>query len=95
MPRADDDITICGRIDSACVNEVTRELRLKANSSYSCECLPGCFAVSYETEISLTPLLGRSPMLQKKGLVASNTALAHIYYKDPSVRSQRKEELIG
>lgn len=95
MPRFHDDITICGRSDNVCVNEVTRELQSKSNSSFICECLPGCFAINYETEISLTPLLSRSPMLLRKGLTASNTAIAHIYYKDPSVRSQRKEELIG
>lgn len=95
MPRFHDDITICGRSDSGCVNQVYRELQQKTNSSFLCECLPGCFAIAYETEISLSPLLARAPMLQKRKLNTSNTAIVHIYYKDPTFRSQRKDELIG
>lgn len=95
MPRFHDDITICGRSDDGCVNEVTRALESKTNKSFVCECLPGCYAINYDTEISLTPLLARSPLLQQRGLDPSNTAIAHIYYKDFSVRSQKKEELIG
>lgn len=95
MPRFHEDITICGRSDSGCVSQVNRELRLKTNSSFICECLPGCYGIAYETEISLSPLLERSPLLEQNKLVASNTAMLHIYYKEQSVRSQRKEELIG
>lgn len=91
MPRLHDDITICGRSNDACVNDVNRELRSKTNSSFVCECLPGCFALAYDTEMSLSPLLGRSPLLQSRKLVASNTAMVHIYYKDQSTRSQKKE----
>lgn len=95
MPRFHDDINICGRSDSVCVSEVTRELQLKTNESFQYECWPGCFAISYDTEMSLTPLLHRSPLLAREGMMPSNAALVHIYYKENSVRSQRKEELIG
>lgn len=95
MPRLHDDITICGRSDDHCVNTVVRELQSKTNSSFACECLPGCFALAYDTEMSLSPLLKQSPLLQEKKLIASNTAMVHIYYKDQSVRAQKKDELVG
>ncbi|XP_031626094.1 pickpocket protein 28-like isoform X2 [Contarinia nasturtii] len=95
MPRFHEDINICGRSDNPCVNRVIRELRTKTNSSFICECLPGCYAIAYETEISLSPLLPQSPLLQGKKLVVSDTAVLNIYFKEPSVRAQRKEELIG
>lgn len=91
MPRFHEDITICGRSDNVCVNEVNNQLRSKTNSSFVCECLPGCYALFYDTEISLSPLLARSPLLQRKKLLASNTAMMHIYYKEQSTRSQKKE----
>lgn len=53
------------------------------------------FQVNYATEISLSPLLSRSPWLQEKGMRSSNTAIVHIYYKENSFRSQRKDQLIG
>lgn len=95
MPRFHDDITICGRSDNHCVNTVVRELQSKTNSSFVCECLPGCFALAYDTEMSLSPLLKQSPLLQRKKLISSNTAMVHIYYKDQSFRAQKKDELVG
>lgn len=95
MPRFNDDVAICGRVDTACVNSVARLLQAGGNTSFQCECLPGCFAVSYTTEISLSPLLFRSPWLQENGMRPPNTAIVHVYYKDNNFRSQRKEELIG
>lgn len=95
MPRFDDDVTICGRSDNFCVNEVTKQMRTKTNASLLCDCLPGCYAINYDTELSLTPLLARSPLLQKRNLQVSNTAILHIYYKENSFRSQKKDELVG
>lgn len=95
MPRFEDDITICGPFATECVSRVTRELQIKTNASFLCECLPGCFAVNYNTEISLSPLLPRSTWLLDNGLTAPDTAIVHIYYKENTVRSQRKEQLIG
>lgn len=95
MPRFNDDLPICGRKDSACVNSVARSLQAKTNASFHCECLPGCFAVNYATEISISKLLMKSPWLDKNEMIPSNTAVVHIYYKENSFRSQRKEELVG
>lgn len=94
MPRFSDDIAICGRMDTNCVNAVAHSLQAGSNASFQCECLPGCFAVNYATEISLSPLF-QSPWLKEKGMGKTNTAIVHIYYKENSFRSQRKEELIG
>lgn len=95
MPRFSDDIKICGRSDNDCVNNVVRFLQQRLNASFHCDCLPGCFAINYNTEISLSPLLSRSPWLTYHGSNVPDTAIVHIYYKENTVRSQRKEELIG
>lgn len=95
MPRFNDDIVICGRSQNNCVNDVTRLIQLRNNASFICECLPGCFAVNYDTEVSMSPLLLSSPWLQENKMMARNTAIVHVYYKDVSFRSQRKEQLIG
>lgn len=95
MPRFTDDVAICGRSNNDCVNATTHALQSKANESFQCECLPGCFALNYATEISMSQLLDRSPWLQEKNMRASDAAIVHIYYRENSFRSQRKEELIG
>lgn len=95
MPRPKDEITICGRSDEHCVNEVTRQLQLKTNQSFYCECLPGCFAINYESEISTAPLMPRAPALQERRLLFSNVAVVHIFFRDNYFRSQKKDELVG
>lgn len=95
MPRFDDNTIICGRSDNDCVNRVTELLKLKTNDSFQCECLPGCFAINYDTEMSFTKLIAGSPLLQFHRLHDRNAAIVHVYYKGNSFRSQRKDELIG
>lgn len=92
MPRFNDDVAICGQGNNDCVTTVMRALQAK---TFQCECLPGCFAVNYATEISISQLLFRSPWLQEKKMRPSDAAIVHIYYKENTFRSQRKEELIG
>lgn len=95
MPRLFDDINICGRANAHCIAHVTREIQLKTNKSFICDCLPGCYAISYEAEISMALLLNHPPFLQKKQMAPKNAALLHVFYKDFYFRSQKKEELIG
>lgn len=95
MPRLFDDINICGRANADCIAHVTREIQLKTNNSFICDCLPGCYAISYEAEISMAPLLEQPPLLKKKQMAPRNAALLHVFYKDFYFRSQKKEELIG
>lgn len=95
LPRFNDDITICGRSDDECVNNVTDHLQSSMNGSHRCKCLPGCFEISYDTEVSMAPLLKNAPMLRKRGLSELNVSVVHIFYKESYYRSQKKEELIG
>lgn len=95
MPRFDEQTIICGRSDNDCVNRVTELLKLKTNASFQCECLPGCFAINYDTEMSFSKLIAGSPLLQQHHLHERNAAIAHFYYRGNSFRSQRKDELIG
>lgn len=95
MPRLFDDINICGRANARCIADVSREIQIKTNKSFICDCLPGCYAISYEAEISMSPLLNHPPMLKKNGMVPMNAAVLHVFYKDFYFRSQKKEELIG
>lgn len=95
MPRFEDDITICGRSDDACVEQVTAQIQLQNNDSFVCECLPGCFEITYEAEISMAPLLQQAPLLSKQNLQGPNVSVIHMYYTNLFYRSQKKDELIG
>lgn len=37
MPRFEDEITICGRIDEACVRHITSQIQLRKNASFICD----------------------------------------------------------
>lgn len=95
MPRFYDDIIICGRSDDACVEGVTNQVQKRTNSSFICECLPGCFEVSYDAEVSMAPLLQKAPILMKSGFAGPNVSVVHVFYKNNFFRSQKKNELIG
>lgn len=95
MPRVSDEISICGRLNVACTSKVTKQIELQTNESFLCECLPGCFGISYDTEVSMAPLLQRSPILKERGLMTKNVAILHIFFKENSFRSQRKENFVG
>lgn len=95
LPRFDDDITICGRSDDKCVKNVTDQIQSRINGAYQCNCLPGCFEISYDAEVSMAPLLQNVPILQKRKLLEPNVSVVHIFYKNNYYRSQKKEELIG
>lgn len=91
QPRFEDDITICGRKDEACIEEVTEQIQMQKNASFVCNCLPGCFEIKYDAEISMAPLLKQTPLLATKGLEGPNVSVTHIYYKNMFYRSEKKE----
>lgn len=95
LPRLDDDITIRGRSDDVCVQNVTDQIQAQKNSSYVCDCLPGCFEISYDAEVLMAPLLQNAPILQKRGLSEPNVSVVHLFYKNKYFQSQKKEEIIG
>lgn len=97
LPRFTDDITICGRSDNKCVKTVNDQIQSRSNDSLAlqCKCLPGCFDIGYDAEVSMAPLLPNVPMLRKRGLLEPNVSIVHIFYKNNYYRSQKKEELIG
>lgn len=65
------------------------------NDSLSCNCLPGCFEISYDTEISVASLLPIEGPLKNKGITAQNVSFMHIFYQTSYFRSQSKEEIVG
>lgn len=95
MPRFETDITICGRSDDTCVERVTNEIQSQKNESFTCQCLPGCYEVNYNAEVSMAPLLQEAPLLAKQGHLGPNVSVMHIFYKSNFFRSQKKDELIG
>lgn len=56
MPRMGNDTTICNRDDYDCYKTVKQAIDLTQNDSYSCSCMPGCFELSYGSEVSLSRL---------------------------------------
>lgn len=67
----------------------------KRNESYVCDCLPGCYEIAYDTEVSMAPLLDTAPILRKKRYAPENVSALNIFYKLNSFRSEIKGELIG
>lgn len=80
-----------------CIRNITNDIETQSsvNASLACECLPGCFEIKYDTEVSVAPLLPNEEMLQTRGLSAQNVSIMHIFYKYKYLRSQSKDEIIG
>lgn len=95
MPRLHENINICGTAQADCISEVKNEMRKKENQSFVCDCLLGCWTINYKTELSITHLFERSPLLQELDLNKSSLAVLHAYFKDGHFRSSKKEEYIG
>lgn len=95
MPRLHENINICGSSQAECVSVVRKELRKKNNESFICDCLLGCWSINYKTELSITHLFERSPLLQDYASNKSSLAVLHAYFKDAHFRSSKKEEYIG
>lgn len=94
MPRLE-NITICGRKDAECVNNVKEELQLGLNDSFKCDCFYGCDAIKFDMGFSATPIYGKSPIIRRNGLNVENTSILHVYYQRGYYRGSDKEELIG
>lgn len=95
LPRFDDNVTICGRSNAKCVDKTLEEMQMGRNKSFVCDCLPGCFEITYESEISTSPLLVDAPILQKNNQSQPNVSYVQIFYKNYFYRSQQRDELIG
>lgn len=102
LPRIREDITICGGTDQMCVQNVMRLIESKTNGSFLCNCLPSCYAINYEAELSSAPTLTQAIHTHvdyKTNVLRSydtnDLAILHVFFKENSFRSQIKEELIG
>lgn len=95
MPRFSDDVNICGRSDDVCVKRIHYFMQSKANDTFVCDCLPGCFEVAYDAEISRAPLLPQTAILKKGRYSPQNVSAIHIFYKNNFYRSEKKAEIIG
>lgn len=95
MPRANEDVPFCGRSDSKCTEKVSQLIHSKANQTFVCDCLPGCFDIHYDLETSMAPIMPGADVLTQNNWDPQNIAILHIFFKQHYFRSQVKEELVG
>ena len=102
MPRINADTNICGRSADECYSKVRKQVDASEDDASVCNCLPGCFAMSYDSDLSFSKIVPNGKVVQESLLkdvshdfVRENVAVLHIYYKENFFRSQTKEELIG
>lgn len=70
-------------------------MQSSGNNSLACNCLPGCFEVTYDAEVSIAPLLPNDALFKNKKLKPENVSIVHIFYAHKYFRSQTKDEIIG
>lgn len=56
MPPVDENTIICGQDKYMCYSKITLAIDLAKNSTFECNCLPGCFEISYRAEVSAVKL---------------------------------------
>lgn len=103
MPKIYDDIKICSRQDASCYEKIRIAIELQDNTSLSCTCLPGCYEISYQRELTTSALGNKDSHVIKLEFMQNipyeyakdNIAILHIFFLDTSFRSYTKGELIG
>lgn len=54
MPRFSESIKICSQEDAHCYDQIELAIESSYNDTFSCKCIPGCFAISYTGQISMS-----------------------------------------
>lgn len=102
MPRTFDDGTvICNRKKASCYEKVLYNIA-NSDPDYSCNfCLPACFEVNYDREISSSKL-GTGGFMTSETIpshdvdyIHKNVAIVHIFFNDNAYGGYTKSELIG
>lgn len=103
MPRKfGSDSIICNRKKAPCYEKVLYSIAHSQNEEYSCSyCLPACFEIHYEREIS-SSVLGTGDFIIKEPLpnddpeyIENNLAIIHIFFLENSYGGFTKTEFIG
>lgn len=68
MPRVDENTTICNRDDWTCYERIQLAIETATNDTFQCNCLPGCFEISYYADVS-SARLGTEGFLLKQRLI--------------------------
>lgn len=72
MPRVKDDTDICSQKDFRCSEKFSIISELGTNDSYSCNCLPGCFEISYKPSVYISELGNGSYLMADKTLMSKD-----------------------
>lgn len=101
MPKRENS-KICNRKKALCYDKVLYSIAQTSDQNHSCICLPACYEVNYEREISISRLGSGSFQTSEDiffskdpGNVQKNIAVVHIFFQDNVFRSFTKGEFIG
>ncbi|XP_058817822.1 pickpocket protein 28 [Topomyia yanbarensis] len=101
MPKLQEDTKICGKADAGCYEEIRSSIAFTANTSLMCSCLPGCFEISYSSDLSTAQLcvgkfkVREKLLTQNDSYARENIALIYIFFSETYFRSLIKGELVG
>lgn len=77
------------------MESVDQEIR-KQNPLYTCtHCMPGCFALNFDSTFSTAKIFEQTPFLRENKLNPKNIAILYVYYTKSTFRSQKMEELVS
>lgn len=72
MPRVKEETDICSQKDFRCSEKFSIISELGTNDSYSCNCLPGCFEISYKPSVYISELGNGSYLMADKTLMSKD-----------------------
>lgn len=86
MAQLDNRTIMCGKSKLNCVMQVIRAFAMKPNTTYSCRCQPSCWDLSYESTMSMAPILRAANIagatgIDKQELVALSVFFTRSYYR--------------
>ncbi|XP_055320679.1 pickpocket protein 28 [Sitodiplosis mosellana] len=89
------NISICGTADMKCMEKVDSNIR-RQSAGYKCtHCLPGCFALNYDSTYSTARIFHQTPFLRAKKIDPADIAIVYIYYPQTMFRTQKMDELVS
>lgn len=91
MPRINENTRICSQADELCYESAKLTIEVGANKTLRCHCQPGCFEISYTSEISAARLGTEGFSVRQK--LISNTRADYVVYVSEKVFWKIREEI--
>lgn len=95
FPQLDNQTRMCGKSDQECLWQVVRAFAMKPNATYSCRCQPSCWDLTYDTIMSMTPILRSAEVAEETGVENQELVILSIYFTKSYYRQYNRNPALS